>query len=614
MNSILFLLAASLFVPQGEGTKPKQDPKKGSVAQKRRPVPMPIPKAIVKYRGETKIRIDGALDEWPPTMPLILRDTRQVSGTALGAYHGLSDISGQLYMLWDEQYLYLALQVLDDWHHGLKKNVKLRHEIPPVDNAMITFDPKRDTRGYGDDPGRREDRTFYFAQLEEVGDKLIVWNRLKGAGKELAKGANCVVDRRKKEGVTIYEARIPWREILPPGQKAKDRRVFDMQVILNDYDAYIDHLPQTRVGWNFGMGLQIKPGLFGSVMLLKKYEVGGAMPRFPPPPMTKDHRPGRRYWVDTYAKITATKPTFCTVDTPDPAMAGGEVRFKLLSDLDGHLRAFPRLANIEYHHRIQRRMTREAAGIAQNGLPFYWDYAMRDVIRRAVPPPGKDVIRVFRLPQGGWYVRTNTVNFAIDPCGLGFERLYLMGGIDFVLLTRPTEITRRHDPLLIRMSASKPKRPFFTHMEFHLPGAKVGSMFKVKPFKDYGMGGLKRIMPIALMTKDGKITVSVGYLVEWNNGQTLVHAGQSITQTLIKKLGVAPDVLIISGAYGKELAKLARDFGAKATLIDDALIAEEYPAHFGGRLTYRQALKHQNELKPLRTLILAPGESIDFKK
>ena len=199
MNSILFLLAASLFVPQGEGTKPKQDLKKGSVAQKRRPVPMPIPKAIVKYRGETKIRIDGALDEWPPTMPLILRDTRQVSGTALGAYHGLGDISGQLYMLWDEQYLYLALQVLDDWHHGLKKNAKLRHEIPPVDNAMITFDPKRDTRGYGDDPGRREDRTFYFAQLEEVGDKLIVWNRLKGAGKELAKGANSVVDRRKKE-------------------------------------------------------------------------------------------------------------------------------------------------------------------------------------------------------------------------------------------------------------------------------------------------------------------------------------------------------------------------------------------------------------------------------
>ena len=82
----------------------------------------------------------------------------------------------------------------------------------------------------------------------------------------------------------------------------------------------------------------------------------------------------------------------------------------------------------------------------------------------------------------------------IDPCGFGTERLYMRHGIDFALLTRPTEVSRRHDPLLIRMSASTPKRPFFTHIDFHLTGAKPGSMSMVKPFVDYRVPGLKRVM------------------------------------------------------------------------------------------------------------------------
>ena len=45
----------------------------------------------------------------------------------------------------------------------------------------------------------------------------------------------------------------------------------------------------------FGMGPQIKPGVWGSVMLLKEFDVRGAMPRFPPPPVSKDRRPGRKY-------------------------------------------------------------------------------------------------------------------------------------------------------------------------------------------------------------------------------------------------------------------------------------------------------------------------------
>ena len=211
-------------------------------------------------------------------------------------------------------------------------------------------------------------------------------------------------------------------------------------------------------------------------------------------------------------------------------------------------------------------------------------------------------------------MRSFTSNFLIDPCGNGIEKLFLIGGVDFAMLTRPKEITRRHDQLLIRMSTAKVKRPFFTHMAFHLPGAEPGSMSVVRAFQDYKVGGLRRVMPIGRRTKDGKVTMSVGFLIEWEDGRTLVTAGLGCTQAMIKRLGIRPDVLILSGLYGDETAALARDFGARHTIIEDVLIASEYPSRFGGRLTYLKALKLQNEIKPLKSIILAPGESIDIKR
>jgi hypothetical protein len=176
-------------------------------------------------------------------------------------------------------------------------------------------------------------------------------------------------------------------------------------------------------------------------------------------------------------------------------------------------------------------------------------------------------------------------------------------------------VTRRHEPLLIRMSASKIKRPFFTHLEFPLTGAKPGSMFMVKPFVKYLIGGLDGITPLGRVTEDGKVTLSYGYLVQWKDGRSLIVAGLSLTDeevTLLKKAVPEPDVLIISGAHEKA-EQLARSIGARHTILDDVFVAPEYPAQFGGRYSYQKALRLQSLMKPLRTLILAPGESIDLK-
>jgi hypothetical protein len=577
--------------------------------------PMPIPKVVIEHRGLRRIAVDGALDDWPKVVPIGLRDPRQVSGTALGAYRGINDISGQVYMLWDEAHLFVAVQVLDEWHRPLNKQVPLRQEIPPVDNVQITFDPKRDTQAAGSDPGRRDDTTFYLADLEEIGDGLIQWDRLR-ANKALTPGAKCVVTRREQDGITLYEARIPWQAILPHGTKAARGVVLDLQVILNDYDDVLDQLPQTRVGWNFGMGPQILPGMWGSLMLMQDFDAErDDLPRFPKTPEIPWGMPERADWVKLYNGIQATPPTFATATTVDPALAGGAERHQLLVELEGHLESYPRLDNVDLHHRIQRRMSREVAGLMINGLPFFWKYATDDVLRRAERAPAAGTLRLFRMPHGGWYVRSSTVNFVIDPCGLEVERLYIKSGIDFAILTRPTEVTRRQEPLLIRMSASKIKRQFFTHLDFVLTGAQPGSMTKVKPYVKYLMGGLDGVTPLGKLTASGEVTLSYGYLVRWPDGRTLVVAGLSLGAdelVELKKLVARPDVLIISGKH-EAAEQVAKSIGARHTILDDVFVASEYPTQFGGRYTYSEALRLQSQMKPLSTLVLAPGESIDLK-
>ncbi len=610
MTWITCLLAPVLLMPQGGKPTPKKPAK--PPAERKMFRPMPLPRGIVEQRGVRRIAVDGSLAEWPKAVPIELRDPRLVSGSSLGAYRGPNDASALLFMVWDEKNLFLAVQVADEWHRPLKKDAPLRQEIPVVDNLLITFDPKRDTTAMGADPGRREDRAFMIADMEAAAGGLMFWDRLKGT-KTLTPGGHCVASRQEKQGITLYEVSIPWRAILPPGTNAKPGYVFDLQVELNDYDEVTDRLPQTRLGWNFGMGPRIEPALFGSVMLVEKYDQStDNQPRFPRSPKPSHKVRQRSEWLDLYRGIAGTKPMFATEATPDPAMVGGAERHQHLVELDQLLAAYPRLDNLAYHYRIQRRMTRETAGLAQNGLPFFWNHAFTEMLRKVKDAPPEKTIRLFRLPQGGWYVRSATCNFVIDPCGLGVERLYLNRGIDFAVMTRPTEVTRRHDPLLIRMSASKPKRQFFTHLEFHLPGAVPGSLFMVKPYVEYLMGGLESIQAIGKVTDDGKVTLSYGYLIKWKDGPTLLAAGLSITPEDIKKIGLQPDVLIVSGAH-EHCGQIARAVGARHTVIDDVFLAEEYPSRFGGRYSYEKAIRMQSEMKPLRTVILAPGESIDLK-
>ena len=239
-----------------------------------------------------------------------LNDRSQLSGTAHGAWRGLKDTSALVFMMWGQEGLYVSCTAQDEWHRELDASSLVLTEIPAADSLVLTFDPERNTRSNGPDPGRREDRDFWLA--DELGREVVQWDRLRGSARVLPEPARVVVLHDKEQGITTYEALIPWTEILPPGKQPNSNLCIDMQMVLNDFDESTDALPQTRIGWTFGLGPVIDPGLLGTIMLVgNDAPMSGVMPQFPAKPNAKNlpAKPSE-YWREVSSRLIQNEPIF----------------------------------------------------------------------------------------------------------------------------------------------------------------------------------------------------------------------------------------------------------------------------------------------------------------
>ncbi len=605
------ILSMSAFLGVGAPSNAQKPPTDGDPAT--RPVgttSMAMPRSMARNSGERRIVIDGSVEDWPTASPLLLLDTRQVSGTAMRSYLGPSDLSAQAFLAWNVQDLYVAIKVKDDWHRPLGVRSYGVSEIPPADCVVLTFDPNRDTRALGRDLGRSEDRELWFADVEGDGKgKIVQWDRFRGKAAYMT-GATLAVARDDNLKVTTYEARLPWTEILPIGVKPTSGAIYDLQVVVNDLDEVTDIMPQTRIGWTFGVGPRIDPGLLGSFMLMGDVEGPELdLPEFPSPPLpSEDAVPGPRYWVELYEALRATTPVSFTAEGGDPRAVLGAARLRQLETLEGHLATFPRVDFLEFQHRIHRRMSRECAGMVATGLPYFWDHVLSDIRRRldlAVPDHGA---RVFRLPQGGFLVLSKAAKFAIDPSGYGVEHM-LFESLDFVLLTAPLDLCKRNDQLLIRMLLTG--KTFITHIAFHLPGIDAGKLVLAQPGQGYDHKGL-RITVMGDRDEKGNVGLSVGYHIRWPDGLTIVHAGEGAGAEQTPPEARAVDLLLLSAEHIAPAAAAHR-MAAKLTILDDVFQCAHRPGG-EGRVSLEKALELQDAMRPHASMLLAPGESVQTQR
>ena len=570
-----------------------------------KPERMPRPQIVVLPRGTAEIAVDGALTEWPALPPIALDDQRQLSGTAGNAWRGPNDLGGVAFVLWDHDALYFSCQVKDEWHRALDAATLMLTEVPPADSIVLTFDPERDTRTTGQDPGRSEDREFWLG--DEKARQVVQWDRLRGTARVLeAAAARAVVLHDKERSVTTYEARIAWNEVLPAGRKAMAGLVFDMQIVLNDFDETTDPMPQTRIGWTFGCGPIVDPGVFGTVMLVDAQAgTDGPIPDFPAR-RTIDGGSATE-WQELSQRLLNVPPAVFD-GSKSPEAAGGLARLAVLEDLEDRCARYPRVDTVELHHRIHRRMQREIAGITQRGLPSWWQQRLQSVSKNAEDQVPNGSVRLFRLPMGGWLVRTPLGGFMIDAAGANVAEM-LWGGASFCLLSEPLDMTKRNDQLLIRMLQSKPPRPVFTHIAFHLPIVAMEQVPLFEPGQKFASPSGAEIQALGKKQPDGTVTWSCSYVVDVANGPRLMVVAPNLLADEANVEGV--DVLLLS-PRNPEALRIVQRVKPGLVVIDESFLTDTYPNQPRARLRDLHSL--QKALGTQRSLLLAPGESWDVAK
>lgn len=578
-------------------------------AQQPGPEVMLLPQVVVLPRGQQAIAVDGTLTDWPELPGVRLDDRRQLSGTAKNAWRGPADLGAVAFLMWDEEALWFACAVRDEWHRGLEGSSLMVSEIPVADSVVLTFDPERDTRAIGPDPGRREDREFWLA--DEVGRQVVQWDRLRGSARLLEEAkARVVVLHDKEKGITTYEARLPWAEILPVGKKPSAGVVLDVQIVVNDYDESTDPMPQSRVGLTFGVGGPIvDPGLLASMMLVPDAAaLQGVVPNFPPKPgLAQPPLPGKEFWEPLTERLLANPPVVCEA-TMIPADCGGSKRLAVLQSIDEQVASFPRVDFLEFHHRIHRVMWREVAGYTRRGLPAWWQQRLVSVSKLAEDPVPEGSVRVFRLPVGGWLFRSATRNFLVDPCGPGIREL-LWGATEFCILTQPMDMTTRNDHLLVEMFLAEPPRPVYHQIAFHLPMVPMDRMPLVEPGKSYGQPSGIRLHALGKPTADGKVPYSGSYRIEMPNGPSILLAAQNLR---LEDVGDEAIDLMVLSPLNAEAVAIVRKVKPGLVLLDGAFVCQSQPSM--ARLSLRQFHTMQSELRPTPSLLLAPGESWDVKR
>jgi len=594
MHTTRLLVLAVLAVPLCAQLAPKQQPK-----------PMLLPQGVVLPLGDREISIDGSLIDWPKLPAMQLNDKRQLSGTRHGAWYGRADASAVVFMMWSEQGLYIACTALDQWHRALDAKTLQLTEIPAADSLMLTFDPDRNTRSNGPDPGRREDREFWLA--DEKGRKVVQWDRLRGTARVLRAEARMFVLHDKEQGITTYEAMIPWSEILPTGQQPQVGKSIDLQMVLNDFDEVTDSMPQTRIGWTFGMGPIVDPGLLGTIQLVgSDAPLRGIMPDFSAKPGTNEPPcEPREYWQELSAQLIQNPPAVYD-GTLTPEETGGMKRLKALETLDKHYARMPRVDNLEILQRVNRRMSREVAGLVARGLPSWWRERTHATSRQAQDPVPAGTLRLFRLPMGGWMVRNSRRNFLIDAAGPDIEQ-WLWGAAQMCVLTQPLSMSRRNDQLLLRMFTAEPAHPVLAHIVFHLPIIAMDKIPLVQVGEAYGQAGYK-MHSIGKPRPDGSVPYDVGYRIETVGCPDMLIVGPT---TKIEHVEAKPVGVLIASSLNRGMVEIAKKVKPGIVLFDDGF-RPDTDAQLG-RVTLNHLHQLQRALLPLKSVVLAPGESWNVK-
>lgn len=229
---------------------------------------------VIAYKVNSPITIDGTLDDWILDSPIIIEDESQVIRDA-DFWQGPTDLSAKVYVMWDEENLYLAADVTEDTPFGAIEML----ELDGQDNLKLyistdpSADPERQAYGTNDFlvyfimDNQYWDTAFDRSMVEKDARQRFLTKGMDG-GENVLDGFECAV--RSTTMGFIWEAVIPWINFSNANipvyvPQAGDEVKFNFAITDISYPCPgTQYIPQ--MAWTGDININTNPSLWGTLI------------------------------------------------------------------------------------------------------------------------------------------------------------------------------------------------------------------------------------------------------------------------------------------------------------------------------------------------------------
>ena len=215
-----------------------------------------VRKKAVAKKASKPIIIDGQLDEWEDGTPIVLSGREFLQEGE--SWSGNKDVSGKVYLKWDDDYLYLAADVVDNLPFS---NSKKGADIWNGDGIeiMISTDPKLSS-----------DREYLSNKDFQIGfsngdgritqPSIWIWQKRRSP-----KESEIKVIRKVDPQGYILEAKIPWSELDMFTPKRGVKVGFD--VAIDDADIKFER--EAQLVWSGDYFFYKDPSIWGELEFIR---------------------------------------------------------------------------------------------------------------------------------------------------------------------------------------------------------------------------------------------------------------------------------------------------------------------------------------------------------